>query len=131
MQELLRRQGLVSAFTNQSQDSLAKILSFFNKYISDGRFSRVLIDIINVFIDVHEKSFLSLSTDVQKMIIELGRRIRDEEKLTIEFLKLQGQLDMVMSAASGVQDDREVETAPSKSKMIQSESAKRAAIIKL
>lgn len=131
MQELLRRQGLVSAFTNQSQDSLAKILTFFNKYISDGRFSRVLIDIVNVFIDVHEKSFLSLSTDVQKLIIELSRRIRVEEELTIEFLKLQGQLDMVMSAALGVQDDREVEAAPNKSKMIQSENAQRAAVIKL
>lgn len=130
MQELMRRQGLTTAFSNRTQDSLGKILTFFNKYISDGRFTRVLIDIANVFLDVHEKSFLSLAADVQKLVIELCRRITIEEDLSIEFLKLQGCLDMVMSAAAGVKEDNEIRTtAPPK--LHQSENAQIAAVISL
>lgn len=130
MQELMQRQGLTTAFSNRTQDSLAKILTFFNKYISDGRFTRILIDIANVFLDVHEKSFLSLSADVQKLVIEMCRRITVEEELTVEFLKLQGCLDMLMSAAAGVQEDHEIETT-AQSKLHPSENAQRAAVISL
>lgn len=130
MQELMRRQGLTTAFSNRTQDSLAKIITFFNKYISDGRFTRVLIDIANIFLDVHEKSFLSLSADVQKLVIELCRRITVEEELTVEFLKLQGCLDMVMSAAAGVKEDNEI-IISEQSKLHPSENAQRAAVIGL
>lgn len=130
MQELLRRHGLTTAFSNRTQDSLARILTFFNKYISDGRFTRVLIDIVNVFLDVHEKSFLSLAADVQKLFIELCRRVTIEEELSIEFLKLQGCLDMVMTSAAGVKEDNEIETISSL-KLHQSENAQQASVISL
>lgn len=130
MQELMRRQGLVSAFTNRTQDSIARIVSFFNKYISDGRFTRTLIDIANIFLDVYEKSFLSLTADVQKLIIEMCRRIKVEEELTIEFLKLKGSLEMVMSAAAGAKEDQEGEIDPL-TKLHASENAQRAAVIKV
>jgi U3 small nucleolar RNA-associated protein 15 len=127
MQELMRRQGLVTAFSNRTQDSLAKIITFFNKYISDGRFTRVLIDIANIFMDIYEKSFLSLSTDVQRLVIELCRRIKVEEELTLEFLKLEGSLDMIINAAAGAKESQIVET----SKLHPSLNAQQAAVINL
>lgn len=130
MQELLRRQGLTVAFSNRSQDSIAKIVTFFNKYISDSRFTRVLLDVTNIFLDVHENAFLSMSSEVQKLIVELCRRIRVEEKLTVEFLKLQGSLDMVMCAAAGAKEAQEIQTHPT-SKMHPSENAQHASVIKL
>lgn len=130
MQELMRRQGLVIAFSNRSQDSIAKIVTFFNKYMSDGRFTRTLIDIANIFLDVYEKSFLSLTADVQKLIIEMCRRIKVEEELTIEFLKLKGSLEMVINAAAGVKEDQESQVDPL-SKFYASENAQRAAVIKV
>lgn len=126
MQELLRRQGLAVAFTNRTQDSVAKILTFFNKYISDGRFTRTLIDVVNVFLDVYEKLFLSLKAEVQQLIIELCRRVRVQEELTLEFLNLEGSIDMLMNAVAGAKEDQDCQT---NNIIRQSENAQRAAII--
>lgn len=112
MHELMRRQGLTIAFSNRTQDSLAIIFGFINRHISDDRFTRILIDVSNILLDVYEKSFLSLSTQVQKLILELYRNIHAEEKLSVEFLELQGCLDLIMNAAEGVRDDLEVEQTP-------------------
>lgn len=99
MHELLKRNGLVQAFANRTQDSLARLVTFFNKYVSDSRFTRILLDIINVFIDVVEPTFMSLSPDVQRLLVELNRRLSVEEELTCEFLKLEGQLEMLINAS--------------------------------
>lgn len=132
MQELMRRQALTTAFSNRTQDSIAKIVTFFNKYISDGRFTRVLIDIANTFLDVYEEAFLSLTADVQQLIIELCRRIKVEEELTVEFLKLKGSLEMVMCAAAGAKEDQEDQLqAVHSSRLHPSANAENAAVINL
>lgn len=130
MQELMRRQGLVAAFSNRTQDSIAKIITFFNKFMSDGRFTRTLIDVANIFLDTYENSFLSLTPDVQRLIIELCRRVKLEEELTLEFLKLEGSLEMLMGAAAGAKEDQEVQTKLLM-KLHPSENAQEAAVINL
>lgn len=130
MQELLRRQGMASAFGSRTQDSIAKILTFLNKYIGDGRFTRILIDITNIFLDVYESAFLQLTADVQRLIIELCRRVRVEEQLTLEFLKLEGSLDMLVNAAAGAKEDQDVQVEQG-TKLHPSANAQRAAVIKL
>lgn len=107
MLELLKRNGLIQAFSNRTQDSLARIVTFFNKYFSDARFTRVLLDIIDIFIDVYEPQFMSLSPDVQRLLVELNRRIKIEEELTCEFLKLEGQIEMIVNASEG-SDETEI-----------------------
>lgn len=108
MLELLKRNGLIQAFSNRTQDSLARIVTFFNKYFSDARFTRVLLDIIDIFIDVYEPQFMSLSPDVQRLLVELNRRIKIEEELTCEFLKLEGQIEMIVNASEGHSDETEI-----------------------
>lgn len=130
MHELMRRQGLSTAFSNRTQDSLAIIIGFINRHISDGRFTRILIDVSNIFLDVYEQSFLSLSTRVQKLIIELYRSIHSEEKLSVEFLELQGCLDLIMSSADGVKDDLEAEQGPQQ-KLRPSDDAIKSSVIKV
>jgi U3 small nucleolar RNA-associated protein 15 len=130
MQELLRRQGLASAFSNRTNDSLARILTFFNKYIGDSRFTRALIDIANVFLEVYEKTFMDLTVEVQRLVVELCRRVKAEETLTLEFLKLEGALDMLTNAAAGVKEDQEVQMDPGR-KLHPTENAQKAAVIKV
>ena len=132
MQELIRRNALTIAFSKRTQESIAKIVTFLNKYISDGRFTRVLIDVANIFLDVYENNFLSLSSSVQRLIIEMCRRIRVEEEMTIEFLKLKGALEMVMNAAAGAKEDQEQELQiVQPSRLHPSDGAKHATVIKL
>lgn len=131
IKELIKRQGLISAFSNRTQDSLAKIITFFNRYISDGRFTRTLIDAANIFLDVYEATFLSLTPAVQRLIIELHRRILVEEQLTLEFLKMEGALEMLMTAAAASKEDQEEPTIDLTLKLHQSENARKAAVISL
>jgi U3 small nucleolar RNA-associated protein 15 len=130
MHELLKRNGLVQAFANRTQDSLARIVTFFNKYISDGRFTRVLLDIINVFVDIYEPQFLSLSPDVQRLFVELNRRIRVEEELTCEFLKLEGQIEMLLRA-SEVSSEQEVVDLTKTAPLLPSNDAMKSQIIEV
>jgi U3 small nucleolar RNA-associated protein 15 len=107
--ELIRRNGLKQALANREQNSLAKILTFFNKYMGDSRFTRILLDAINIFLDVYEPQFMSLTPEIQKIIIELNRRVQLEESMSLEFLKLQGALDIITNAAEIV-SERQNET---------------------
>ncbi len=99
MHELLKRNGLVQAFSNRTQESLAKLVTFFNKYVSDYRFTRNLLDIIDIFIRVVEPNFMLLSPKVQGLLAELSRRLAVEEELTRDFLKLDGQIEMIINAS--------------------------------
>lgn len=98
IQELIRRNGLQQALINRPQESLAKIITFFNKYIGDGRFTRILIDAIDIFLNVYEPQFMSFSPNIQRLIVELNRRVKVEEEMTLQFLKLSGSLDMLINA---------------------------------
>lgn len=132
MQELMRRQGLEIAFANRTQDSIGRILTFFNKYLSDSRFTRTLIDIVNIFLNVYEESFHTLTSEVQRLIIQLHRRIKHEEELTFEFLRLQGELEIIMNAANGVREDQQHQLSTLNDKKLeQSVDAKKASVIKI
>lgn len=128
MQELLRRQGLSIAFRGRTQDSLGKIVTFFNKYISDGRFTRSIIDFANVLLDVYEKDFLQLSEQVKRLVIELCRRIKVEEELTLEFLKLGGALEMIMTASNSETEVSRTQTQ-NFTKLHPSENAQKVTVI--
>lgn len=132
MQELVRRQGLEIALANRTQDSIGRIITFFIKYLSDSRFTRILLDIINIFLNVYEDSFHSLTPAIQKLIIQLHRRIKQEEELTLEFLQLQGELDIIMNAANGVREDQQFQLAVVNEKKLEpSINAQKASIIKV
>lgn len=133
MHELLKRQGLETAFANRTQDSIGKLITFFIKYISDARFTTKLIDIINVFLDVFEDSFHEQSSQVQRMFMQLHSRIKIEEELTMEFLKLQGELDIVMNAAAATANAQSYSRSSSSTidKLHPSKNAQKSSLIKI
>lgn len=130
MHELLKRNGLVQAFSNRTQESLAKLVTFFNKYVSDSRFTRVLLDIIDVFVEVIEPDFMKLSPDVQRLVVELNRRLGVEEELTCEFLKLEGQLEMLINA-SEITEEQDVVDLTDAEILRPSENAQKSKVIEV
>jgi U3 small nucleolar RNA-associated protein 15 len=100
MQELIRRKGLARAFSDRPQNTLFKIVTFFNKYIGDSRFTRVIIDAINVFLNVYEDSFDQLNPAIQKLILELAERVKNEEEISLHYLELQGSIELLMAGAT-------------------------------
>lgn len=134
LHELLKRNGLETAFANRTQDSIGKLITFFIKYIGHGQFTNKLVDIINVFLNVYEDSIQEQSSQIQRMFIQLYMRMKTEEDQTMEFLKLQGELDIIMhaAAASDSRDNRYGQSAaPNLDKLHPSENAHEASLIKV
>lgn len=128
--ELIKRNGLRQALANRPQESLAKIIAFFNRYIGDGRFTRILIDAIEIFLNVYEPQFMSLSPNIQRLIVELNRRIKNEEEMTLQFLKLSGSLDMLINAAEVSYENQTDVVDLTATKLQPTENAMNAAVIK-
>lgn len=100
IRELIHRKGLDRALLGMTQNFLAKYLNFIKKYISDYRFNRTLIDATNTFIGIYENKMHSLSSDVQQHFLSLNDRMKEEEKLTLEFMELKGAMELLLSAAN-------------------------------
>ena len=103
IQQLIHRKGLAQAFSDRSQNSLARIITFFNKYLSDYRFTKVIIDAVNILLSVYEHSFDKLTPDIQKLFVELAARTKKEQEMTILLLSLQGSLEILLAGASAAE----------------------------
>lgn len=106
VQELIRRKGLERAFAGRTHKSISIILSFFLRYISDQRFTRTIIDAANVLLNVYEDNFKQFSGDIGQKFLLFLKRLRKEEELTNDFLKIHGAIDLLIlnsSAADEIQ----------------------------
>uniref|UniRef100_A0A7G3B0D7 U3 small nucleolar RNA-associated protein 15 homolog n=1 Tax=Lutzomyia longipalpis TaxID=7200 RepID=A0A7G3B0D7_LUTLO len=102
MHELIRRKGLARAFSGRSHKSLAQLLSFCNRYISDYRFTRVLLDAVNILLDVYEDTMDTFPKEILNQFNGLAKRLKQEETATYGCLKVQGAMDLLISNASYV-----------------------------
>ncbi|XP_059621624.1 U3 small nucleolar RNA-associated protein 15 homolog [Phlebotomus argentipes] len=121
IQELIRRKGLARAFSGRSHKSLAQLLRFLNHHINDYRFTRVLIDAVNILLDVYEDSMPTFSKTVLDLFRQLARKLKQEENITYACLQVQGCTDLLISNASHTTRSRKMY----KDDLKQSESAKK------
>lgn len=99
------------ALSGRSNASLSNIIMFIIRYISDQRFSRVLIDVANTLLTAYEDKIKEFTGDIGRSFINLSKALRKEEKITKEFLEVQGALELIMAGASIT--DRANDTATS------------------
>ncbi|PNF28960.1 U3 small nucleolar RNA-associated protein 15-like protein [Cryptotermes secundus] len=97
-QELIRRKGLRAALAGREGKSLSAVLRFLIKYIGDYRFTRTLIDVANMLLDIYDG--VDHSMEISVLLQRLAQRLREEEQLTEELLALQGALQLLLSGAS-------------------------------
>lgn len=76
------------------------MVRFLCRYIGDHRFTRILIDVTNTLLSIYEDTFEQFSGEIGRNFLSLAKMIRKEENLTMEFLQLQGSLEMIMAGAS-------------------------------
>ncbi|KAL1117538.1 hypothetical protein AAG570_003854 [Ranatra chinensis] len=105
LQELIRRKGLQNAIINRDDKSLVPLLKFVVRYINDCRFTSVLIDVANVVIDCCEDRLDELSPENLDLLRRLSRKLKEEEDLTLELLRVSGGIRMLL-AASTVDSDK-------------------------
>lgn len=100
MHELMRRKALGRAFGGRENKSISQILRFFNKYITDYRFTRVLIDAVHIFLDVYEDSIPSFPTEIGLQFVNLNKILEQEMALTDQLAALQGSMQLLLAGAS-------------------------------
>lgn len=100
MQELIRRKGLERALIGRTHKSLSAIIRFLIRYIGELRFTRVLIDVTNVFLNVYEMDFPKFTEDIGKQLIYLSKKMKQEMELTVAFNHFYGALELLLAGAN-------------------------------
>lgn len=88
------------ALAGRTHNSLSNIILFIIRYIGDHRFSRVLIDVANILLDVYEEQFKEFTGPLGRSFINLSKALHREEKVTKDFLQMQGALELILSGAN-------------------------------
>lgn len=104
MKELIRRKGLERALIGRSDKSLGAIIRFLIRYMGDHRFTRVLIDVANILLNVYEDNFSEFTGEIGKQFLYLSKKLSKEEAVSIDLLRLHGTLELILAGA-GVADE--------------------------
>ncbi|KAG5892648.1 hypothetical protein JTB14_025443 [Gonioctena quinquepunctata] len=107
VQELIRRRALHKAFQGREKKSLTQILRFFIRNITDYRFTRVLIDAANIFIDTYEESITLLPPEVGKLFVDLAQVLKQESEVSDGLASLQGMMNMLLASQVTVDETSE------------------------
>lgn len=102
--ELMRRKALDRAFKGRESKSISQILRFFIKNVTDYRFTKILIDAINIFFDIYEDSIGSFPANIELQLITLNKVLDQEVKLANELAELQGAMQLLLAGASAGHD---------------------------
>jgi len=98
VEELIQRGGLQSAISGRHAESLVPILDFLIKYVTEPRYSQLLVGVTECMLDVYG-SVIGQSQKVDKKLQILQERILVEARLHRELLMLQGSLEPILTAA--------------------------------
>jgi U3 small nucleolar RNA-associated protein 15 len=97
LEELGKRRGLVAALSHRDEESLEPILSFCVRYISQPRFSMLLIGVAHQLIDIYA-SVSGQSETVDELFNKLREQVKQECRAQKCLLRLVGQLDGFLTA---------------------------------
>ncbi|KAF5270354.1 hypothetical protein FQR65_LT05542 [Abscondita terminalis] len=100
MQELIRRRALDRTFRGRDSKFILQVLRFLRKNIVDYRFTLVLIDVLDIFLDVYEDSFHLMSTEIQTSLQSLMLTVDKEVQLGNQLIELQGSVHMLLAGAT-------------------------------
>lgn len=113
LHELVRRQALNRVFSSLELKEIVILLKFFRKNITDYRFVRILLVVINIFIDEFESQIKYMPAMVIEQFQLLNDVLGEECKLGEQLGNVQGVIEMLLSCAS-VANEEEVDLSAAK-----------------
>ncbi|CAB3235035.1 unnamed protein product [Arctia plantaginis] len=99
IQEMLRRKVLHVAMDGLNEKDIGRLLKYFKKNVGETRFSRVIIDASNVFVDVFGNHVNTFSESNKFLYTSLGKAIEDEIELCKRICELEGAINLLMAGA--------------------------------
>ncbi|EGG04547.1 uncharacterized protein MELLADRAFT_49117 [Melampsora larici-populina 98AG31] len=94
--ELIHRDGLHQALSGRDEVSLAPILRFLTKYITDPRWFNIGSDVMKCIMELYE-SVLGKSDIIDSLFNKLWHRVTDEVKLHSKLFEINGQIEMILA----------------------------------
>lgn len=98
IQEMLRRKVLNVAMGELSEKDIGALLKYFKKNLGETRFTRTIIDAVNVFVDVFENQMKTFSETNLLLYSSLQQEIKDEIEVCKRVSELEGAIGMLLSA---------------------------------
>lgn len=130
IQELIRRKSLQKAFKGRDSKSLSTIVKFLHRYLTDYRFSRVLIIATNTLIEMYEELNHTFTSELIRNFKALQTMLNEEIELLKQLSSLRGAMMMILSSSSAAEQVKLVNnTGPIN--LIPSEDAKKSLIVNL
>lgn len=99
LEELRLRVGLERALANRDEDSLEPLLAFLIKYVTDPKYSSLLIHVCTLVCDIYAPK-LSQSMLIDQLFVKLHEKITEELRMQKQILGVVGMMDTVMAAQS-------------------------------
>lgn len=99
IQEMLRRKVLHVAIDGLNEKDIGTLLKYFKKNIGETRFSRVIIDAANVFVDVFGDQVKTFSELNQWLYTSLMKDIEEEIEVCKRICELEGAMNLLMAGA--------------------------------
>ncbi|KAJ3226104.1 snoRNA-binding rRNA-processing protein [Clydaea vesicula] len=99
LQELIHRDALKLALSNRDDVSLEPIAKFLKKYISNSRFSPLLIDVTNVILDMYS-SVINQSVIIDELFQKIMEKVKEELEVHEKLLECLGIMDLVFNISS-------------------------------
>jgi U3 small nucleolar RNA-associated protein 15 len=93
---LIHRQGLETALKNRQDDSLVLICRFILRNITNPSYSRLLIDVFSVILDLYAAA-IGESPMFDEVILKIFDRIREEIELQKNLLGIMGTMDLLIA----------------------------------
>ena len=97
LQELVERDGLRIALSGRDDASLQSILRFCVRNITLPRYTRLLVVVSEVLLDIYGQA-CGLSSQVDSMFAKLADKLRDELSLHQSLMQLLGSMDIMLAS---------------------------------
>jgi U3 small nucleolar RNA-associated protein 15 len=104
LEELSRRSGLSIALSGRDESSLEPLLSFCARYVSNPRYSILVIQVVHVILDIYS-SELGHSDSIDELFLKMRKQVNLESKFQREVLTVCGALDCIVNASSIMRDN--------------------------
>ncbi|KAL3226577.1 hypothetical protein MRX96_024915 [Rhipicephalus microplus] len=108
MQELIRRRALKSALAGRSGKDLDELMLFVTKNVTDPRFSRIMLDVASLMVEVYYPEVTTCKETFRRLKI-LQKVMHLEAKHMQEMMELKGTIEILLSNSSSIVQK---ETAP-------------------
>ena len=99
LQEMLRRQVLHVAMNGLNEKDIGALLKYFRKNLGETRFTRVIVDSANVFVDVFESQVKFFSELNLWIYTTFMKELEEEIEVCKRVSELEGAINLLMAGA--------------------------------